>query len=310
MFLLIVFLKYLENSPSMAATQAGSIIAFLGYLWILTSKTTTLSSIMGKMQQSVVILDRINNFLSQPEYAKDSVASVGSFDNINSIIVDSLSGQIDGKEVFRGLSFSAYKGDMVVFKGKSGCGKTTLIRTLFGFNPIISGKLLVNSTEVPNLGSLGVKAVMLPQEIRLLSGPLKWNLEILSGRTIDDKEISVLFEELELDIRITEEEIKETDIRETGSNLSGGEKQRLALAALLLRKPDVVLLDEPTAHVDLESEMIIISLLKSLAQTGAIVLVSSHSPAIQNIATIVLDLEQYSLCIANDLSENSLTHGG
>ena len=294
MILLIGFLKHIENSPSVSKLQASSIVVFLGYLWIVVSRITTISSLYGKIQKCVVVMDRMHEFFQIPD--SNTRITKRTSDNeklkdIKKLVVDKLSVSIDNKLVIDKLSFSAKRGDVVLFKGRSGCGKTTLIRSLFGFCEPSCGRIFVNNIEVPNLGNIGDNVVMLPQEIRLLSGSFKWNIEILTGREIEESELVRLLNILGLERRISGDIINKLDIKETGSNLSGGEKQRLALAAILLRKPDIVLLDEPTAHVDDGSEKIIIDLIESIAISGGIVLVTSHSTAFSGITTKVITLD-------------------
>jgi ABC-type transport system involved in cytochrome bd biosynthesis fused ATPase/permease subunit len=145
---------------------------------------------------------------------------------------------------------------------------------------------------VPGLTALGESAVFLPQEVRFFSGSLKWNLELLSGIEVDTDRLSAILGKLHLDDRLDARLSETTDLSEGGTNLSGGEKQRLALGAVLLRKPQILVLDEPTSQLDAETEELILETIKEMAETGAIVVIVSHNPSVEKMATVTIQLDE------------------
>ncbi len=296
---LIAFLIYAESSPQVATANAGTIVAFLGYLLIFTGRISGLTSVLGKMQNSLASLDRMAEFMSIPEHAIKICAIPG--EKIQSMVVNNLSAAIDDKTVFSGCSFEARSGDIIAIKGKSGCGKTTLLRTLFGILPRSSGEILLNGIQVDGLNSVKNKVVYLPQEIKFFRNSIQWNLEILSGVEIDQQELKEIIDKVHLSTRIDTSSLQNINLTEGGSNLSGGEKQRLAMGAVLLMEPSIVLLDEPTSQLDAYTEKLILDIVKDLADKGSIVFFVAHKTSINRIATKAIDMD-----VLNDHGEISI----
>ncbi len=286
---LIGFLVYAENTPEIATANAGSIVSFLGYLFLFAGRANGVTSSIGKMQNSRATLDRMVEFLCTPDYSIDSDKQ--SICGIETISVRNLAASIEGEVIFSNCSFEVEHGDIVAIKGRSGCGKSTLLKTLFGVLPRAAGDIIVNGKPVSGLAALGSKAVLLPQEIKFFSGSLRNNLEVLSGVDITDRMMEKLLTEVHLESRIDPDTGDDENLNEGGANLSGGEKQRLALGAALLRRPFIALLDEPTSQLDDFTEGVILEMVKNLASDGAIVFCVAHKPSVFRLADKVIDMD-------------------
>jgi ABC-type multidrug transport system fused ATPase/permease subunit len=286
----IAFLLYAEKSPGIASAQTGTVVSFLAYLWLFAARVGGVTTAIGRIQNSLACLDRMTEFLNLPETSVETTGN-DSF-VIESLVVQNLAATIGGRPAFCALSFSARKGDVIAIRGRSGCGKTTLLKTLFGFCPHSSGTILVNGSQVAGLMNLGGSAVLLPQEVRFFSGSLRWNLEMLAGNEVDLAQLSAVLELLHLGDRLDAGLSEITDLSEGGANLSGGERQRLALGAVLLRRPQILLLDEPTSQLDTKTEELILDTVSSLAQSGTIVIIVTHNPGIERIATSMIQLDE------------------
>ncbi len=279
---MIAFLLYAEGSPGIATAEVGTVVAFLAYLALFAGRLGGVTTVIGKIQGSIASLDRMAEFLDLPETAAERQDRKAGM-SVDTIEVMGLSGSIDGHVIFENVSFSARKGEIVAIRGQSGAGKTTLLKTLFGLHPRSNGSILVNGKPVDGLRDLGDPAVLLPQDIRFFNGSIEWNMEMLSGSAPDGERLSSVFRELHLDDRLDSGSPAATDITDGGSNISGGEKQRLALAAVILRNPQVLLLDEPTSQLDVDTEDLILETVKELAEKGTIVLIVTHNENIDHI---------------------------
>ncbi|MBD3371078.1 ATP-binding cassette domain-containing protein [Candidatus Fermentibacteria bacterium] len=305
MFGLVAFLYFIEDSPRIASARAGTVVAFLGYVWILAAKSASLSGVIGNMQQSLVKLHRMGELLEKPGHQASSKSYAPR--KVEFVEISRLASKVDGQEVFSNLNICMNSGEILAIYGQSGCGKTTLLRTLFGFNKRSKGKILVNNKEVLGLMELGLNAVYVPQEVRFFSGCLRWNMEMLSGVKFSDDRLSDVLSQLKLDDRLDAALACTTDLKEAGSNLSGGEKQRLALAAVVLRSPNIVLLDEPTAHVDGYTEQIVLKTIRQMANEGSMIFVVAHSRAVRSLSTRAVNLENYNHCKEKDLRHSKLS---
>ena len=177
--------------------------------------------------------------------------------------------------VQRDLSFSLFAGEMVCMLGPNGCGKSTLLRTLAGLQPALSGEFRIQNTEYRH-----EKSVALVLTERLSIDNTTVHDVVAMGRYPYTSFLGGLTDE---DERIIEEALKAVgfDTLEVGSSMfnahSDGEKQRILIAKALAQQTPIILLDEPTAHLDLPHRILILRLLRNLAhKQGKTVLISTH----------------------------------
>ncbi|MFY9521076.1 MAG: ATP-binding cassette domain-containing protein [Caldicoprobacterales bacterium] len=194
------------------------------------------------------------------------------------------------------LRIEKYKVTSIV--GQSGSGKTTLLRLLNKLISCDSGEIYYNGKALSSLDSVKLRreVVMLGQEPVVFSGSIKDNL--LAGLRFSEKDLvdnDSLCKVLSL-VKL------DKDLDQNAENLSGGEKQRLALARIILMEPEVYLLDEPSSALDEETEQIIIEEMVACAKRNhkSLVMVT-HSI---NIA------RQFSDEIVEIKGGQSYTHGG
>lgn len=163
--------------------------------------------------------------------------------------------------------------------GGSGSGKTTLLRLLNKLISPDSGEILYNGDSINNIDAVKLRrdVVMLPQSPAIFNGTIKDNL--LVGLKFSEKPLvsdTTLLETLQL-INLKK------DLNETPDDLSGGEKQRLALGRVILMDPDVLLLDEPSSALDEDTEHIIIdSLVKYSRKNNKTLIMVTHSKKVAN----------------------------
>ena len=173
------------------------------------------------------------------------------------------------------LDMKLNPGDRVLIQGPSGSGKSTLLHTLLGFLPY-QGELLIDGQP---LGALPrpawhTRVSYLAQQPELLPGTVADNLRLAVPEASDDQLIHVL-EQVELWPLLSRLPLQlDTPLGERGLGLSGGQLSRLALARMLLRDTPVWLLDEPLAHLDVDTSVVIGGLLERLSRGRTLLLVS------------------------------------
>ncbi|MEM4455904.1 MAG: ABC transporter ATP-binding protein [Archaeoglobaceae archaeon] len=178
--------------------------------------------------------------------------------------VEGVSVKLGSAEILKNVTFHAEKGELITILGPNGSGKTTLLRTIFGILKPLKGVVYL---ERDSLGYL-------PQETADTN--LKVIEIVLLGRTRDFGAIKIPKKQ---DYEIAIKALKEVGVEHLAnrifSELSGGEKQKVLIARLLAQQPEILLLDEPTAHLDISAQIEIMSLLKELAK-NKVVIVAMH----------------------------------
>ena len=179
------------------------------------------------------------------------------------------------KRLLENIDFQVRRGEWISILGESGCGKSTLLQILQKFYSAEAGQIKVNGLDLDLLGyeNWRGKLGVVPQEIKLFNGTLLDN--ILLGEELKAPEaLQAFFTTYGFDPYFAQlPNGYATLLGEEGVNLSGGQKQLVALARALYRQPQLLLLDEPTAALDRDTEAFVLELLTQLkSQIGIIVL--------------------------------------
>lgn len=197
---------------------------------------------------------------------------------MSGLIVDNVTVGYGGRAVLRDVSLAVNEGEMVGLIGPNGSGKSTLIKAIGGLLPLWSGQVTLNGglpascTQRDRARVLAVapQNAFLPEAFTVLE-------VVLMGRY---PHLGLLQFESRKDVNIALGALETTGLLSMAdrrvSEMSGGERQRLLLARILAQEPEIILLDEPTAHLDIQRQMETMELLRALAIGGRSVLVAMH----------------------------------
>ena len=180
------------------------------------------------------------------------------------------------KFYLKNINLIISKGSKIGIIGSSGSGKSTIIDIICGFNKLKNGKILIDNKNIfDNLEGWQNKIGYIPQNVVILNQSLRDNILFgSSSEEYTDKKIKKIIKQVKLDNFLQKLPNKLSQIiKQDGSNISGGEKQRIGIARALLRNPELILLDEATSGLDSFTEQKVLKTIKDLQKT---VIVVSH----------------------------------
>lgn len=209
----------------------------------------------------------------------------------DSIVLEDVSFSYEGrKEVLHHVNIKIEKSKITALVGLSGCGKSTVASMLMKFIYPSSGAVYLNGKDYAcmNRKEIGEYIVMVPQTVNLFSDTIRNNLLLANPSATDEKLWQVL-KEVSLDkyIRRMSEGL-DTMVSESGSNLSGGQKQMMGIARALLTDAEYIIFDEATSAVDPESEKIIWQCIEKLSKKRTLIIISHRLSAIRHADQIIV----------------------
>jgi ATP-binding cassette subfamily B protein len=272
----------------------GQYLAFISIFVIVTNSLGGISAIWFDMNELWVSLERLNQVLQQETEQVSLVHHINKF-SIDKITAHNLAfryNEGDEEYIFKNLNFEINKGEHIGIIGRNGCGKTTLVKLLLNLYPEYEGKINFDHHELRKLNpDLVRKRVFLfPQDIYIFADTLQEN--ILFGNpsaSIDDVIRAAKLSGLH-DFAKAQYLGYNHMLGDSGSNLSGGQKLKIGFARLFLSNPDVIILDEASSALDIESEKLVMDNLNNYFKDKTIITIAHRMQTLRNADRIwVLD---------------------
>ncbi|URL02020.1 ABC transporter ATP-binding protein/permease [Avibacterium sp. 20-126] len=260
--------------------EAGNLTLFGVILFILLSSEffiplRLLGSFFHVAMNGKAASDKIFALLDLPVEGLQSAVDFNDKNPISISIKNLDFSYNNEKQLFKKLNLIIPANKLTVFVGESGCGKSTLVSLLMGFYSQQSGDILFNQQNTADL-----KRASLYQHISLVShssyifkGSLRENMQMAKPEATDE-EIYHYLQQVNLDKFVKQQGGLDMPLLSRGSNLSGGQIQRLALARALLHNANLYIFDEATSNIDIESEEIILQLIQKLKDKKTIIMIS------------------------------------
>ncbi len=246
--------------------SVGQIVAFTNYLLTTMTPLTMMAFLSNTWASGIASAKRVNEVLdTEPEIqeAPDATvipaASVAGEATPGKIVFEHVSFHYNGNSdeaVLEDINLTVEPGQTVAILGATGAGKSTLINLVPRFYDVSSGRILLDGLDVRALAqdSLLAQIGIVPQETILFSGTVRDNIRY-GAPNASDEEVVAAAQAAQAHNFITElPNGYDTHIEERGVNLSGGQKQRMAIARALLTQPRILILDDSTSAVDVETE--------------------------------------------------------
>lgn len=236
---------------SVGELTIGEFFSLLFYSFYIFNPLSEFGNIAAQYQETRASMEQVEAILAMPREEKPIHAQAPRA--IESIEFNHVYfGYEDKKEVLKDISFSVKKGQTVAFVGLSGAGKTSILKLLVGLYKPTKGKVVIGGISHNELDwdYVRSKIGLVAQETQLFAGTIKENL-LFASPTATEKECKEVLKAAQAEsILHRSQEGLNAKIGEGGIKLSGGEKQRLAIARALLRKPQVLIFDEATSSLD------------------------------------------------------------
>lgn len=272
----------------------GDVVAILTYLMQIFTALMMVSMVFMIFSRAKVSADRINEVLETEVDIVDPLNSVKAEDGEGCLEFKNVYfkyGTGDGEYVLENINFTAKKGETVAILGETGSGKSTLINLIPRLYDTAQGEILINGENIKNLKlkDLREKISVVLQESILFSGTIKenikWGKKVATDEEIEAAAKSACAHEF---IESFPEKY-ETMLGQKGVNLSGGQKQRISIARSLIKKPEILILDDSTSAVDVVTEKKIQkALAENLKDTTKIIIAQRISSVINADKIIVI----------------------
>ena len=267
----------------------GELFSFYLFMACMTEPIKDILSFQTIFQSGMVALERLEDI----RYMEDEqIGGVLLPDTPMDIKFENVSFHYPGKpQLFNELTFDIQYNDKIVVMGENGCGKSTLVKLIMGIERAESGSIVINGIDINavDLSSLRENITFVTQSNFMFADTLKNNITF-GKEEYSQQELDEVCELVGLKNLIDEmPRGYDTYINEDGGNLSGGQKQSIAIARALIRKPKLLILDEATSNMDIDRELLV---LKNISNLTIPCIIISHSKN-------VLDFFEKKIVLAN-----------
>jgi len=272
----------------------GTLLSFYSIIGYFTGPVLVLIGSTKSFQEAMIAADRLFEIM---ELEREEATQIGrqqpSF-KAGNIVFDHVSFRYGSRQmVFDALSLQIAAGSCIGIAGESGSGKSTLLHLLLRLYPLQKGRIHIGDIDINdmNLTELREKIAVVPQETDILSGTILEN--ICLNKSVDMDLVMKLCRQVGLEDFIRGlPDGYHTVLQEQGSDLSGGQKQKIGIARALYRQPSILLLDEATASLDTISESVVQECLQYYRQRGTTIIIVAHRLTTLQFCDEIIVLQQ------------------
>lgn len=294
-----------------ATIQIGDLMALIQYSMQIIMAFLMISMVSIMMPRALVSIKRIAEVLNKEVTVKDPIKPKKFNEKTKGKVEfrDVYFRYPDAEEdVLRNINFTANKGETVAFIGSTGSGKSTLINLVARFFDVTGGKILVDECDIKDvkIKDLREKIGFVPQKGVLFSGTIASNLKLGNEKLTEEEMKRVAQISQSLEFIDKKEDGFDSPISQSGTNVSGGQKQRLAIARAIAKNPEIYIFDDSFSALDFKTDAKLRKALKEYTKDSTILIVAQRISSIMNVDKIIV-LEQGEIVgmgTHNDLLKN------
>ena len=283
---------YIQDTAFFGQAMTSSVVvSFYMYISKFFNPIQTLAEQFDMLQKSFASAEKIFTIM---DMAHEIV------DEEDAIELEHIRGEIEFKDVWfaykpgewvlKGVSFHVQPKQTVAFVGSTGSGKTTILSLICRNYDIQKGQILIDGIDIRKIkiASLRAHFGQMLQDVFLFSGDIRSNI-LLRKEGVSDEEVMDACRYVNADSFISKlEKGLDEPVRERGNNFSAGQRQLLSFARTIIHKPSVMILDEATANIDTETELLIQDSLEKMKNIGTMLVVAHRLSTIQHADNIIL----------------------
>ena len=283
---------YIQETAFMGQLiDSFTVVTFYGYISRFFNPIQTLAEQFDMLQRSFASAEKIFTILDMEPTVVDEP---------DAIELEEIKGEIEFKDVWfryvpdewvlKGVSFHISPKQTVAFVGSTGSGKTTILSLICRNYDIQKGQILIDGIDIRKIkiSSLRRHFGQMLQDVFLFSGDIRGNI-LLRKEGVSDEEVMEACRYVNADSFIGRlEKGLDEPVRERGNNFSAGQRQLLSFARTIIHKPSVMILDEATANIDTETELLIQDSLEKMRNIGTMLIVAHRLSTIQHADKIIL----------------------
>ena len=285
---------YLISNSLMAdkITTFSNMVVFSSYAMQVIMSFLMLAAIFIMYPRASVSAIRINDVLMTKETIKDGKVS-SSKENSGTIEFNHVSFKYpDGEDyVIKDLSFKVKGGETIAFIGSTGSGKSTVINLVPRFYDVTEGEILIDGINIKDykLRSLHEKIGYIPQKAVMFNGSVEYNVSYGSKGKVDEKKVKEAVKVAQGKDFVEDMEDKyKSNIAQGGTNISGGQKQRLSIARAIYKNPEIYIFDDSFSALDYKTDYKLRTELKKYTKNATILIVAQRIGTILNADKIVV----------------------
>lgn len=274
------------------ALSQGNVVALYNYMGQILIELIKLANLIITVTKSFACAGRVNEILDMPieintaDYNSEAKHS-GHFIEFKNVCVNYGNAAMDA---LSNISFTVEKGQTVGIIGGTGAGKTTLVNLLPKFYEAKSGNIFINGTNIKDIDGKNLRKVsgIVPQKAVLFYGSIRENIKWGDDNASDEDIISAVNCAQAADVINSKDKGLDEIVEQGGKNFSGGQRQRLTIARALVKKPEILILDDSASALDYATDANLRKAIKNLDYSPTVFIVSQRTSSIMNADKIIV----------------------